>query len=57
MISKLIYILYPLSMVVIIVAVDVLFLSHKFWWRLFINIAIALAFVAVYLIFIKKIYR
>jgi membrane protein implicated in regulation of membrane protease activity len=46
-------VLYVLAMVGIVVAVDVLFLRHQFWWRLITNVAIVLVFVAVYFRFLK----
>jgi hypothetical protein len=46
-------VLYVLAMVGIVVAVDVLFLRHQFWWRLITNVGIVLVFVAVYFRFLK----
>jgi hypothetical protein len=46
-------VLYVLAMVGIVVAVDVLFLRHQFWWRLITNIGIVLVFVAFYFRFLK----
>jgi hypothetical protein len=46
-------VLYVLAMVGIVVAVDVLFLRHQFWWRLITNIGIVLMFVAFYFRFLK----
>ena len=46
--------LYVLAMVGIVVAVDVLFLRHQFWWRLITNIAIVLLFGAFYFRFLKR---
>ena len=46
--------LYVLAMVVIVVGVDVLFLRHLFWPRLIVNIAIVVAFAAVYFAFFKR---
>lgn len=45
--------LYLVLMVVIIVVVDVLFLRHQFRARLIANVAIVLAFLIFYLIFLK----
>lgn len=48
------HIIFVLVMVAIIVAVDVLFFRHRFWQRLIANIVIVLAFVAFYLVFLKR---
>jgi hypothetical protein len=47
-------VLYVMAMVVVIVGVDVLFLRHRFWARLIVNIGIVLAFAAFYLIFLRR---
>jgi hypothetical protein len=47
-------ILYPVLLVVVIVAVDVLFFKHRFWERLAVNIGIVLVFVAFYFRFLKR---
>ncbi len=47
-------VLYVLAMVAIIVGVDVVFLRHLFWPRLLTNIGIVLAFIVVYLVFLKR---
>ena len=41
-------VLYVLALIVVVVGVDILFLRHHFWARLIVNIAIVLAFGAVY---------
>jgi hypothetical protein len=46
--------LYVLAMVVIVVGVDVLFLRHLFWPRLFVNIGIVAVFAAGYFLFVKR---
>lgn len=46
--------LYVLAMVVIVVAVDVLFLRHLFWPRLLANVGIVVVFAAVYFAFLKR---
>jgi hypothetical protein len=46
--------IYALVMIVIIVAVDILFLRHRFLARLISNIAIALVFVLIYFVFLKR---
>jgi len=46
-------VLYVLAMIGIIVGVDVLFLRHQFWLRLIVNIAIVLAFGALYWRFLR----
>jgi len=43
-------VLYAVPMVIIIVAVDLLFLRHRFWMRLAVNIGIVLLFIIPYLI-------
>lgn len=40
-------------MAAVIVAVDVLFFRHRFWYRLMVNAGIALVAVAFYLKFLK----
>lgn len=45
--------LYVLSMVAAIVAVDVLFLRHRFLGRLLVNVGIVLVAAAMYLTFVK----
>ena len=45
---------YGALMVVIIVAVDLLFFRHRFQGRLIANVAIVLAFVVFYLLFLKR---
>ncbi len=47
------HIIFVLVMVVIIVAVDVLFFRHQFWYRLLANVGIVLVAVAFYLRFLK----
>jgi hypothetical protein len=46
-------VLYVLAMAGTVVAVDVLFLRHQFWWRLITNIGIVVVFVAFYFRFLK----
>lgn len=48
-----IVVLYVLLMVAVIVGVDVLFLRHRFWERLIVNIGIVLVFGAFYLSFLR----
>lgn len=45
--------LYILLMIVIIIAVDFLFLRNQLWPRLAANIAIVLIFAALYFIFLR----
>jgi MFS-type transporter involved in bile tolerance (Atg22 family) len=47
-------VLYVLAMVALIVGVDFVFLRHRFWERLIVNIGIVVAFIAFYLIFLKR---
>jgi type IV secretory pathway VirB2 component (pilin) len=47
-------VLYVLSLIVVVVGVDVLFLSHQFLERLLVNIGIVLVFAAFYLRFLKR---
>lgn len=47
-------VLYVVAMVVLIVAVDFLFLRGRFWARLTVNAGIVLVFVAFYLRFFKR---
>jgi len=47
-------ILYPVFMVAVVVAVDVLFFKGRFWERLMANIGIVLVFVAFYFRFLKR---
>ena len=52
--SKVVIVLYVLAMIVIVVGVDVLFLRHRFWPRLLVNIGIVLVFGACYFLFLKR---
>jgi hypothetical protein len=47
-------VLYPLLLVAVIVAVDVLFFKHRFWERLAVNVGIVLVFVAFYFRFLGR---
>jgi len=42
-----------LAMIVVVFAVDLLFLRNRFWLRLIVNVCIVLVFLAVYLIFLR----
>jgi hypothetical protein len=46
--------LYVIAMVVLIVAVDVLFLRNHVGPRLIVNVAIVVVFLTVYLIFLRR---
>jgi hypothetical protein len=46
--------LYVVALVVVVVGVDVLFLRHLFWPRLFANIGIVAVFAAGYFLFLKR---
>jgi len=46
-------VLYVVAMVAVIVGVDFLFLRHRFWERLIVNIGIVLVFAAFYLRFLR----
>ena len=46
--------LYVLAMVAIVVGVDVLFLRHLFWPRLFANVGIVALFALGYFVFLKR---
>lgn len=48
-----IVVLYVLTMVAVVVAVDVLFFRHHIWLRLIANVGIVLVFAAFYLRFLK----
>ena len=47
-------VLYVVVLVAIVVSVDVLFFSGRFWERLIVNVAIVAAWAAFYLIFLRK---
>jgi hypothetical protein len=47
-------VLYVLALVTVVVGVDVLFFSHRFWERLTVNVGIVLVFAAFYLRFLKR---
>ncbi len=47
-------VLYVLALVAVVVGVDVLFLRHRFWERLFVNIGIVVVFGAFYLGVLKR---
>jgi hypothetical protein len=46
-------VLFLIAMVAIIIGVDLAFLRHLFWERLFVNIGIVLVFAAFYFIFLR----
>jgi len=48
------HIIFVLIMAAIIVAVDVLFFRHQFWYRLVANIGIVLIAIAFYLRFLRQ---
>lgn len=45
--------LLVLVMIAVIVGTDLLFFRHDFWARLVANVAIALVFLGIYLLFIR----
>ncbi|HVW45678.1 MAG TPA: hypothetical protein VHA76_01390 [Solirubrobacterales bacterium] len=45
--------LYVLALVVVVVGVDVLFFTHRFWERLMVNVGIVLIFGAFYMRFLR----
>jgi flagellar biosynthesis protein FlhB len=47
-------VLYVLALVVVVVGVDVVFLSHHFLERLIMNVGIVIVFAAFYLRFLKR---
>jgi hypothetical protein len=46
--------LYVLALVAVVVGVDVLFFTHRFWERLMVNVGIVLVFAAFFLRFLKR---
>ena len=46
--------LFLASMIVVIVAIDVLFFRNRFWERLMSNVGIVLVFLAFYFRFLKR---
>jgi membrane protein implicated in regulation of membrane protease activity len=46
---------YVLALVAVVVGVDVLFLQHRFWVRLIVNVGIVLVFAAFYFRFLKRV--
>jgi hypothetical protein len=46
-------VLYVLLLVAVVVGVDILFFTDRFWERLIVNVGIVLAFGAFYLRFVK----
>ena len=46
--------LYVLVLIAVVVGVDILFLTHRFWERLIVNIGIVLVFVTFYMRFLKR---
>jgi hypothetical protein len=52
--TKLSTALFIVAMAVIIVGVDFAFLRHRFWERLAVNVAIVVAFGAIYLLFLRR---
>jgi hypothetical protein len=51
--SKAVVVLYVIAMIVVVVAVDVLFLRHHTLERLLVNVGIVLIFLAFYLAFLR----
>ena len=47
-------VLYVITMVVVIVTLDILFLRHHVWLRLIVNVGIVLVFGAVYLVVLRR---
>ena len=47
-------VLYVLALVAVIVCLDVLFFSNRFWPRLMVNVGVVLVFAAFYLRFLKR---
>ena len=47
-------VLYVLALIVVVVGVDILFLSHHTWARLITNVGIVLVFAALYFGFLKR---
>lgn len=47
-------VLCVLALVAVVVGVDVLFFSHRFWERLIVNVGIVLVFTAFYLRFQRR---
>ena len=47
-------VLYVIVMIVVVVAIDILFLKDRFWPRLLVNIGIVLVFIAFYWRFLYK---
>ena len=47
-------VLYVVAMAALIVGVDFVFLRHRFWERLIVNIGIVLVFGAFYLAFLRR---
>ena len=46
--------LYVLALGTVVVGVDILFLRHRLWERLMVNVGIVLVFGAFYLRFLKR---
>ncbi len=47
-------VLYAVVMVAVVVGVDLLFFSQRFWLRLLVNVGIVVVFAAFYLGFLRK---
>jgi hypothetical protein len=47
-------VLYVLALIAVVVGVDILFLTHRFWERLIVNTGIVLVFVTFYMRFLKR---
>jgi hypothetical protein len=45
---------YAILLIVVITAVDLLFLKNRFWPRLTVNVALVLVFAAFYFAFLKR---
>ena len=47
-------VVYVLALITVVVGVDVLFLRHRFWERLMVNVGIVVVFAAFGLRFLKR---
>jgi hypothetical protein len=51
---KMSVVLYVLALIVVVVGLDLLFFSNRFWPRLMVNAGVVLVFGAFYLRFLKR---
>ena len=54
MVRQIAVVVYVAAMAAVIMGVDLVFLRHRFWERLIVNIGIVLVFATFYVIFLRR---